>query len=197
MAVRARDALIAGDLARARDEARALEHHDYGNAFPADWKHYVEQMKQRAQGIVVAAGIDDAAQQLATLGLACGDCHYQSNAGPDAPRAPPVPWQDPPDTLTARMDRHYTGVEQLWLGLVQPSEDAWRDGTVTLTRTPLVAPRTQGDAIPAGEHAKVEHVRELARRARAATSHEERAHVYGELIATCADCHANQVHVAP
>jgi len=193
MAVRARDAVMGGDLEAARNAARELEQHEFAGTLPADWKHFTEQMKQQAQAIVVAGGLDEAGQAVGALALSCGNCHFQQKAGPDAVREPPRAWQDPPDTLTERMDRHYAGVEQLWQGLVQPSEEAWRNGTLTLTRAPLQAPEAQRAEVTPEGHAQVERVRELAKRARAARSHPERAQIYGELIAACASCHANAV----
>lgn len=197
MAVRARDAVMAGDLEAARSAARELEQHAFADTLPADWKHYTEQMRQQAQALVIASGLAEAGQAVGALGLSCGSCHFQQKAGPGAVREPPMAWQDPPDTLTERMDRHYAGVEQLWQGLVQPSEDAWRNGTLTLTRAPLQAPEAEGAEVSPAAHAQVERVRQLARQARAAKSHPERAQIYGELIAACASCHANAVSPAP
>lgn len=189
MAVRARDAVAANDLAAAKIAARELEQYDYGTTLPESWKPWVAQMKQQAGELVLAAGLQDAARAVGALGLSCGNCHHAQQAGPTAERAPPVPWKDPPDTVSDRMDRHYEGIEQLWQGLVQPSDEAWKNGTITLTRAPLSPPETKEGAVEPPAAAAIERVRELARRARAATSHKERADVYGELIAGCGDCH--------
>jgi hypothetical protein len=123
MALRARDAVIAGDLEVAREEARLLAHHEFADTLPAAWKPYTERMKQQAQSVVVAGSLEEAAQGVAALGLSCGNCHFTKH-GPHALREPPMPWLDPPDTLFERMYRHYEGVDQLWQGMVQPSEEA-------------------------------------------------------------------------
>jgi hypothetical protein len=36
---------------------------------------------------------------------------------------------------------------------------------------------------------RIEAIRQLARNARTARSHAERAEIYGQLLARCADCH--------
>jgi hypothetical protein len=189
MAVRARDAVAANDLAAAKVAARELEQYDYGATLPESWKPWVAQMKQQAGELVLAAGVEDAGRAVGALGLSCGNCHHAQKAGPTEEREPPVAWKDPPDTVTERMDRHYEGIEQLWQGLVQPSEEAWRSGTTTLTRAPLSPPQAKEGAVDPGAASAIERVRELARRARAASSHKERAAVYGELIAGCGHCH--------
>ena len=189
MAVQARDSVIAGDLATAKNAARSLEEHDYGNTLPASWKPWIGEMQKQAGEVVLAADINGAAMAIGTLGLTCGNCHYHHVAGPDTPRDAPVPWEDAPDSMGERMDRHYAGVEQLWMGLVDPSEEAWRAGTITLTRAPLSAPQTKDGAVDPKAAAEIERVRGLAKRARVASSHPERAQIYGELIAGCGNCH--------
>jgi hypothetical protein len=189
MAVAARDALVAGNLAGAKRAAQALAEHDYAGTLPEDWKHWVKQMQQRADEVVLAADVDAAAQAVAGLGLACGDCHSHLQRGPKPADEAALAWKDPPEELQERMHRHETGVDQLWLGLVRPSEAAWRNGTVTLTRAPLAPVLREGEEASPEFAVKLEKVRELGKRARTATSYSERASVYGELLAGCANCH--------
>jgi hypothetical protein len=189
MALSARDALIDGDLGEAKTAARALAQHDYEASVPATWKPWIGELQKYAGDLVIAKGIDDAAQSLAAIGLACGSCHYHHEAGLTVRREPPMAWEDSNDTIGERMDRHAQGIEQMWMGLVQPSEQAWRSGTVTLTRAPLEAPATEGGSVGPRAAAEIERVRGLARRARTASSHAERAQIYGQLIAGCGHCH--------
>jgi cytochrome c553 len=148
-------------------------------------------MQRHAGDMAVAGSIDEAAKSLGSLALSCANCHWQAEQGPEQPRDPPLPWEDPPDAVGERMFRHEVGADQMWMGLIDPSEDAWRNGTITLTRAPLTPPRRDADQseIDPESHARVEAVRAIAKRARAARSHEERAQVYAELVTTCADCH--------
>lgn len=123
------------------------------------------------------------------MALVCGDCHDLHERGPAVPRTQPAPWVDPPETLDSRMHRHEVGVSQMWDGLVLPSEKAWRAGTITITRAPLRAPELADEAVDEATRSRIENVRMLAKAARAATTYDDRGRVYGELIASCADCH--------
>lgn len=191
LALSARDAVIDGNMNEARSAARALAAHDYGTSVPVAWKKWIGDVQRAAEDVVLAQSLSDAGRAVAAIGLACGNCHYHHDAGPDLEREPPMAWQEPSDTLGERMDRHSVGIDQMWTGLIQPSEDAWRAGTVTLTRAPLSAPQTEGSAVGPRSAAEIELVRNLAKRARIARSYEERAQVYGDLIAGCGHCHTS------
>lgn len=189
LAGRARDALIAGRLEEARTHARALREQGAWSGFPDEWKFYLEQMRQHADELVLAADLQEAALALGQLGVSCGDCHWFSRKGPDTPRLPPMAWEDPPEPLDARMLRHDVGMAQMWVGLVQPSEQAFRAGTITITRAPLPAPQTAGEPVDEHQHAAFERIRALAKEARTASTHGGRAQVYGQLLSQCAACH--------
>jgi hypothetical protein len=187
--VRARDALIAGDLVTAQHAADTLAQLDYTHLVPADWKPWVQRIQQYARELSMAPSLPSAAQELGKIALVCGECHDVHHRGPNRVQVQPEPWRDPPEDFDARMLRHQIGAAQIWDGLVQPSEQAFRSGTITLTRAPLTPPMRDGEAIPPAVNARIEEVRGLARQARAATSYEERGRVYGELVARCASCH--------
>lgn len=185
----ARDEIISGNLAAAKDAARSLAGHDYESALPADWRHFVVQMQERARDIALAPDLPSAAQAVGALGLSCGNCHAQMRTGRAPAAGEALAWKDPPEELDERMLRHAIGADLLWSGLIQDSERAWLDGTLTLTRAPLRPASRDGEPIEPAMQVKMEQVRTLAERARAARSHPERAALYGELIAGCADCH--------
>lgn len=192
MAVDARDALIDGDLERAKEAARSLVRHDYGDAFPEDWRHWVVQMKQLADEVVLAGNLDQASLAVGALGVTCGNCHWQQLAGPSGVRTEPEPWRDPPEDTVERMHRHQLGAEHLWAGLITPSEEAWRNGTITLTRAPLAAPEQDGQPVDPRMAEDIDKIRDLAKQARVAGTHGDRGRIYGELIATCAHCHNDE-----
>lgn len=187
--VRARDALIAGELVTAQHAADTLAQQDYATLVPANWKPWVQRIRQYARALSMAPNIPSAAQELGKIALVCGECHDIHKRGPDRVKVQPEPWRDPPEDFDARMLRHQIGAAQIWDGLVLPSEQAFRSGTITLTRASLTPPVRDGEPIDPALNARIEEVRGLARQARAATTYEERGRVYGELVARCASCH--------
>lgn len=187
--LRARDALIDGDLAAAQRAADKLAQTDYSRVVPADWKVGVGALQQHAAALSIAPNLVAAAQELGRMALSCGECHELRKRGPGRTLMVPLPWEDPPESLEERMQRHQMGVDQMWDGLVLPSENAWRSGTVTITRAPLRAPEQAHESISPELQARIEATRDLGRQARVATTFQERGRIFGELIAGCAQCH--------
>ena len=188
-ALDAREALILGDLSGAKQAAERLARTDYAHALPPAWMPWVMKLQQEANELTLAGDLHSASLSLARIALVCGECHELRDAGPTQPRAKPMPWEDPPESFDARMERHQLGMQQMWDGLVLPSEQAFRSGTVTITRAPLRAPERAEASVESSLHARIEEIRALAKDARRATSYEERGRVYGELLSRCADCH--------
>jgi hypothetical protein len=188
-AVRARDALIDGNLQEAQSAADKIAKTDYSLLVPADWKSGVGALQQHAAALSIAPNLSAAAQELGKVALSCGECHEVRKRGPGRIPIVPLPWEDPPDSLEERMQRHQMGVDQLWDGLVIPSENAWRSGTVTITRAPLRAPEQARESVSPALHARIEATRELGKQARLATTYQQRGLIFGELIAGCAQCH--------
>jgi hypothetical protein len=189
IATEARDAVVAGDLPAARRAAEAVVERDRAKGLAGDSRHWLTRMHQQAEELMLAPDLVSAARSIAALGAACGDCHDHLQQGPGPAHAMPLAWQQPPDALDDRMDRHDVGADQLWTGLIRPSEAAWQSGTVTLTRAPLSAPEHDGDELQPLLAAKIDEIRGLAKQARAARSSVARATIYGELLSRCASCH--------
>lgn len=188
-ALRARDAIIAGNLPVAKRAASSLVHQDLNSIVPRDWMPWTQRIQQHARELTAAPNLGAAAQALGQIAVECGDCHLVQNGGPPRLPAKPEPWRGPPEALEERMLRHQTGAEQMWDGLVMPSEQSFRSGTITLERAPLTPPERQGMPIDEVLNARIEEVRELAKQAQFVTTYAERSRVYGELIARCAGCH--------
>lgn len=189
-AVDARDALLDGDLDRAQAFARALRDRDYGDTIPDSWKTFVGDMRKHADDLAMAPDLETAATELALISLSCGNCHWFAKHGPDPlPDARVIEVVGGEEELRDRMQRHAIASEQMWEGLIVPSDRAWHDGTVAFTRAPLAPPSEKGTAIDTQTHARIEELRPLAHQARVATSHKARALLYGQMIARCASCH--------
>jgi hypothetical protein len=188
-ALRARDAIIAGDLAAAKQAALLLARQDLDSVVPRDWRPWTQHIQQYARELTAAPNLGAAAQALGQIALECGDCHDIQQHGPRRIPAKPEPWRGPPEAIEERMLRHEIGAGQMWDGLVMPSEQSFRTGTITLERAPLTPPEQQGLPVDPVLNARIEVVRELAKQAQFVTTYAERGRVYGELIARCAGCH--------
>ena len=82
------------------------------------------------------------------------------------------------------MARHLWATDRLWEAMVGGNEPAWRDGLEVLAETPL--PFT-----PAGTDGLARRLQDLAQdQLSRTTTLDERAAAYGELLRTCAGCHA-------
>ena len=103
------------------------------------------------------------------------------------------PSQPPPDqpTLEARMLRHRWATERLWEGIVGGSDDAYRAGLDVLAVTPLPFKQVSEQA---GLARQLQRAAEQARKTMAKDDVDERARRYGEMLVTCAACHATQSH---
>ena len=192
-AVDVRDALLDGDLPRARELARSLRDRDYGDTLPRDWKPFIGDMRKHADQLAMAPDLETAAAELGMISLSCGNCHWFADHGPDPLPEPRVPEPAPgEEQLLDRMTRHALASEQMWEGLIVPSDHAWHSGTLMFTRAPLAAPHDRAMAVDSELHARIEALRGLAREARVATSHKTRAQLYGRMLARCAACHYEQ-----
>jgi len=159
--------LVRGKLAEARDLARGLA------AAPDE------------PGMASNATTTEAAlRALTKVGAACATCHAASGTLPDLGTPPAAP----PDhaTVDARMARHRWATDRLWEGVMGLSDDAWTAGLDVLVATPL-----PGTELGAARQPFARTLQRDARRARTAKS-SERAATYGDLLVTCAGCHATR-----
>lgn len=192
-AVDVRDALIDGDLPRAQEIARSLRDRQYGDTLPADWKPFIGDMQKHAGELAIAPDLESAATELGMISLSCGNCHWFADHGPTPLPDARVPEPSPgEEQLADRMTRHAIASEQMWEGLIVPSDHAWHGGTLMFTRAPLAPPEDNDMAVDTETHTRIEELRGLAREARTASSHKKRAELYGRMIARCASCHYEQ-----
>ena len=91
----------------------------------------------------------------------------------------------------AHMLRHQWAAEQMWDGLIGPSEARWNDGVTELAEAPLGQDEIFANATATPAIGKLAtDVHALAAEGRKATTWDDRAAVYGRLLASCAACHA-------
>jgi cytochrome c556 len=184
-------AVIEGDLETARAAAKWMAEHKDVEEFPAGSEISLEWMNKAAETVVGATDLGGAAAAVAEMGYACGACHSHLEEGSTLIMSEPEA-EDP-----GHMKGHDWAVVRLWEGLVGPSDEAWMAGSSVLAEVPL-RPTSLPEAHPSAQDAaeltaKIssleEQVHLLGVKAGQIEDAKKRAHAYGELLATCADCH--------
>lgn len=179
-----RDALIAGDLDAVGRDADTLVTDLDEAQFPAAWRDSVAGLRTHAAAAADADSLDTAAVEVAAMADACGGCHAALEAVDLVEQALPPDEDVPEGTTTPEiMARHGFGATRMWEGIVAPSPRRWIRGTTMFVITP--------DCVdtPPAEGSHCARTRALARRAHLEDDRPTRTALYGELLATCADCH--------
>ena len=176
--------LIRGKLDDARFFARSLSvEPDLPGMSP--WAQQITLVRQRAAAVAEAPGIDEAGRREAKLAQACASCHADAGAQPEFRPPPPAPADQP--TVAARMARHVWATDRLWEGMVGDVDEPWAAGLDVIAATPLPWPDLGADR--AGLARQLQQLANQARHA-APKDLDERARSYGEILVTCAACHA-------
>lgn len=182
-----RTAIINGDLEAARAPAQWLAEHQAHEGLGEEWHVYVERIRQAARRVIASEEFDAAGYASAQMAVACGECHEANHI--TGQFSEPDPYSDE-ETVAGHMSRHIWAVDQMWKGMLGPSDEAWSKGVERFIDVPLVA----HESVDGTEYG--DRLRELANRVHGraamgfiAETPEERALVYGEIIATCATCH--------
>jgi hypothetical protein len=184
LAVDLQRAIAHGRLADARDLASALA----VAPMPTELVAYQTELRAAAARVRRAPDVATAGAALGPLGRACGRCHEAARATlaftfgePPASGAGDVPSQ---------MHAHQWAAARLWEGLVGPADTAWHEGARVLADAPLEI-RAMFQEVPITEVAVLaERLRVQARDALDAPTDGPRARIYGEIVRTCASCHA-------
>lgn len=150
-------------------------------------------VRTRALALARATTLDEALRKEAQLAEACAGCHAAASVLPEF-REPPKPPPDQP-TVEARMTRHLWATDRLWEGVVGDSEPSWRAGADVLAATPLPWPRAEAER--AAYARQLQRLADQARRVGVSDQLAERARSYGEILVTCAGCHALPANAAP
>ncbi|HEX9167062.1 MAG TPA: hypothetical protein VF862_14210 [Gemmatimonadales bacterium] len=181
-------AVIDGDIARAKNLAGVIAISDSIPGIPAAGKPYEVALKDQARIGAVAPDLAAAGRSVAGMGKSCGDCHRALGKGPHFARTGmPAPSDQP---MTGAMLRHRWATDQMWDGLIGPSDTAWVRGATGLqeeaTYLELIRPNVpRGDAM----RAMAQSLRAMGARAQQETDPEQRAIIYGRLLTTCISCH--------
>ncbi len=181
----ARDVVIAGQVDPLREVMLAVSELHHDTLKRPDWKPWIGKLQAAARRTSVAKNLRSAAKGVSAMAQVCGDCHRASGQGPKfAPEGANV-FLPYPETFDERMDRHMWAAEELWFGLIGPSDASWRAGAAALRD----APKHMTDWLSDDFSTALARVREVGTRAGEATSPSARADVYAEVLTTCASCH--------
>jgi cytochrome c553 len=178
------DAVARGDLARARAEATILADISPTVPMPPGAEAFQGALTQAAREAAVAATLDDAAHATATLLGICGQCHKANHVRATVPAGKDIRVGG----LVGHMLLHQRGVDDLLEGLVAPSDSQWVEG-VRVFASPKLDPHT----VPGKMRKPMDHgetaLAILAGHAAPAQRTRDRVQVYGQVIATCGNCH--------
>jgi len=182
------EAVLRGDLADVIEPATWLAEHQQVAGLPASLQPQIDEMKKAAKAALAATDIKGAAQATASMALTCGACHTAANAKP-ALAAPAAPAATATGTAS-HMLADQMAVDLMYQGLVGPSDEAWKKGARQLGQSPLTLKDLPKDPQLTKEIAAlVGVIHTLADKADAAVAPNARATLYGDVIATCAECH--------
>ncbi len=182
----AHDALLQGDIGRFRAQFESLDEQRLPAGAPESWAPHYERLQAAGREAKDAADLSTAATTLAAVVLACGSCHEALDAGPVYPAPAVAEGQTP--TEAAMLD-HKWASERLWEGVTGPWDSAWERGAAAMTRAQVFS-AGGADGEPSGElRRREEELRALGVQAQSATGLQQRAALYGRLLATCGGCH--------
>lgn len=185
-AIDAREALIEGDLDKATAALGEVAKRFPREALAGDGEPHGTAVVTAATAGAAATDLTAAAEDFGQMAVHCGECHavVKADVTADDPEAPPA---DP--GIPSEMKRHHAAVEQIWLGLVRPSDTEVAAAVETLQTAPLVPTGTPAEADLPQRAAELEiGVHELASEVLRAQG-EARGEAYGRLLTTCAVCH--------
>lgn len=181
-------AVIDGNLERAKTVSGVIAMMDSIPDLPANAKSYEVALKDQARIGAAAPDLAAAGRSVAGMGKSCGDCHRFLSRGPHFARtSQPLRSEQP---ATGAMLRHRWAMDQMWDGMIGPSDSAWIRGAAALqeesTYLELIRPNVpRGDAM----RAMAQSLRGMGARAQGENDPGQRAIIYGRLLTTCVSCH--------
>jgi hypothetical protein len=184
-------AVAGGHLDSVRQRAQDILDHETGEGLPARSMRYVDELRAFTSLAVRAPDVEAAAAAVARVGAACGACHSELKRGPQYARTAMVPPPAPDPDVASRMRRHRWAADRLWEGLIGPSDVAWRAGAQVLRDAALYTDALTSDVTQYEQVTRLAWtVHEIGARSDITRDRNQRAGLYGELLATCARCHS-------
>ena len=179
-------ALLFDDLKEARRQARTLSEMSAPGGLPGR-EEAVARIRETAARLARTRSAPRARRLVAELAVRCGDCH-EDTADLSRFVGDPEPLDD--GSAAGRMARHEWAASSVWLGLIGPAPDLWREGLAALAAPPLLPEAFTDDR---ERHQRVESLSRrmatLAARARLLDDDAAQAAAFAELLGVCAGCH--------
>jgi len=184
IATNARNAVVEGDLARARIWGAELSQQTPPTTLHRRARPLYAELQVAALALSRASDLVEAGKAMGIVGESCARCHRFTGGGPRYVGLP-VPPQSRPES--SDMELHVWGAEMLWLGLVTDNSQLWQSAADTLWRSPLTErpakPRTDLNL------AAMEQLTHLLPSLADTEDLSDMATRYGETISTCGLCH--------
>jgi mono/diheme cytochrome c family protein len=176
-------ALLFDDLASAKSRARDLAGMAIGSGSP-EWDDAARLLRAQAARLADARDANQARSLATATATYCADCHM-FRAEPDQFRPASPPAAD--GSLRGAMARHAWAADTMWLGVIAPSTDLWRQGLAELAAAPQLSARGERAREVAILRARL---RALASRSGDLRGQGDRAARLAEVMDVCAACHA-------
>ena len=176
--------LLAGRLGAAKLCALGMTRPEQDRGM-SPWSARSTAFVDAAASLAIAPSVDEALRREVRVAQACAECHLEAQAIPRFSPPPVLPVDGV--GIAARMDRHRWATDRLREGMVAASEERWRAGLGVLAATPApFSPLTDASRLADALQARAAHALEV----RTNETLDERTATYGELLVTCAACHA-------
>jgi cytochrome c553 len=182
----AHDALLQGDLEGFRSQLSLVLEEALPPSAPAEWLPPHERLQAVAREGANASDLDEAAAALAQVVLACGTCHAAFDTGPVYPAPAPADGEDA--VKTAMLDHKWV-TERLWEGVTGPWDNAWERGADALAVVEVFGDENLAVTLSDDLKRRERELRKIGEEAKTTRALDERAALYGRLLATCAECH--------
>lgn len=183
--------IIMGDLDGVREPAIWLAEHESVDGLPDNFEFYVQKMRDHARQVADAPDLDSAAIAVSRMAQNCGNCHQVNGIGVEIGFGL-IP-DDMPDTVT-HMRRHQWAVDQLWIGLISPSDEAWSRGANVLVDVALGSDDVMDETVaitdPEAISVIARSVHTIGGLGTKAKTPDYRGALYGEMLTLCSDCHS-------
>lgn len=183
---RARDSVVAGDLPAAKAAFQAIDVRLPVEGLPAALRPHAERLQPIVRRGAAAPDLSAAATAVGEAMATCGECHAAAGAQPKVAAGVPERIAGP----TEWMARHQWAARQLEVGLVEPKASALSEAALVLTLVPVFGELPSGQALPDEATRGVERVHAAVAAVAAAQTPLDRGRAYGEVLQTCAACHA-------